>query len=107
MVADIILDQVSEQRRIIIDTKFTSILTPGWYRETLRSGYLYQIYAYLRSQEHDDDGPSNRAEGLLFHPAIGELMDETVTIQGHSVRFATIDLSASAKQIRSQLLKDG
>jgi 5-methylcytosine-specific restriction enzyme subunit McrC len=105
MVADIILDQVSEQRRIIIDTKFTSILSPGRYRETLRSGYLYQIYAYLRSQEHGSDGPSDHAEGLLLHPAIGELVEETVAIQGHSIRFATVDLSASAKQIRTQLLK--
>ena len=32
-------------RRIIIDTKFNSIVTKGWYRdETLCSGYIYQIY---------------------------------------------------------------
>jgi len=43
-------------RRIVIDTKFNAVLTPGWHREkTLRSGYIYQIYAYLRSQEDNGD----------------------------------------------------
>jgi 5-methylcytosine-specific restriction enzyme subunit McrC len=51
MRTDVVLDHPSTGRRIVIDTKFTSILTSGWYREeTLRSGYVYQIYAYLRSR---------------------------------------------------------
>ena len=52
MRTDIILEQPDAGRRIVIDTKFNSVVTRGWYREeTLRSGYVYQIYAYLRSQE--------------------------------------------------------
>ena len=48
MRTDVVLDHPPSSRRIIIDTKFTSIVTRGWYREeTLRSGYVYQIYAYL------------------------------------------------------------
>ena len=36
------LEHDASDRRIVIDTKFTSILTDGWYRdETLRSGYLF------------------------------------------------------------------
>ena len=51
MRTDVVLDHAASARRIVIDTKFTSIVTSGWYREeTLRSGYVYQIYAYLRSQ---------------------------------------------------------
>jgi 5-methylcytosine-specific restriction endonuclease McrBC regulatory subunit McrC len=51
MRTDVILDYAGSGRRIVIDTKFNSLSTVGWYREeTLRSGYIYQMYAYLRSQ---------------------------------------------------------
>ena len=74
MRTDIILDSEVEGRRIVIDTKFNSVVTPGWYREeTLRSGYVYQIYAYLRSQEGNGDFLSESATGLLLHPAVGEM----------------------------------
>ena len=81
-------------------------MTSGWYREeTLRSGYVYQIYAYLRSQVGRGDALADCASGLLLHPAIGQSVDETVVIQGNPIRFATVDLTASAADIRSQLLR--
>ena len=104
MRTDVILEHEELGRRILIDTKFTSIVTSGWHREqTLRSGYLYQVYAYLRSQVGNGDLLADHAEGLLLHPAIGESVDEAVVIQGQQIRFATVDLSASAADIRSQL----
>lgn len=106
MKTDIVLDHVTSGRRIIIDTKFTSVVTGGWYRdETLRSGYLYQIYAYIHSQTGQGDSMAECACGLLLHPSIGPpLVDETVVIQGHAIRFATVDLSATTNTIREQLL---
>ena len=39
-------------QRIVIDTKFTSIVAPGQFgQQMLKSGHMYQLYAYLRSQE--------------------------------------------------------
>lgn len=106
MRTDVVLDHPILWRRIVIDTKFTSIVTNGWYREeTLRSGYVYQIYAYLRSQVGRGDALADVASGLLLHPAIGKMVDETVVIQGHPIRFATVDLSASATEMRIQLLR--
>ena len=105
MRTDVILEHDPSCRRIVIDTKFTSILTRGWYREeTLRSGYLHQIYSYLRSQAGRGDAIADRAEGLLLHPSVGGNVDETVVIQGHPIRFATVDLAASSSMIRQQLL---
>ena len=105
MRTDVVLDNPSTGRRIVIDTKFTSIVTNGWYREeTLRSGYVYQIYAYLQSQVGRGDALADCASGLLLHPAIGLSVDETVVIQGHAIRFATVDLAASVEEIRNQLL---
>jgi 5-methylcytosine-specific restriction enzyme subunit McrC len=99
------LDHPDSGRRIVIDTKFAAILVKGWYREeTLASRYLYQMYAYLHSQVGRGDTLADHASGLLLHPAIGETVDETVIIQGHSLRFATVDLTESAAQIRERLL---
>lgn len=106
MKTDIVLDEQGTGRRIVIDTKFTSILQSGWHRdETLCSAHLYQIYAYLRSQVGREDRSADHAEGLLLHPAIGDVFDESATIQGHRIRFATVDLAASAMEIRKQLLR--
>lgn len=106
MRTDVVLDNVGTGRRIIIDTKFTSIVTRGWYRdEAIRSGYLYQIYAYLRSQEGNGDPRSDTASGLLLHPSIGDMVNEAVVIQKHEIRFATLDLAAQATEIRRQLLQ--
>ncbi|MES2242565.1 MAG: 5-methylcytosine-specific restriction endonuclease system specificity protein McrC [Pseudomonadota bacterium] len=105
MRTDVVLDHAPTGRRIVIDTKFTSIVTSGWYREeTLRNGYIYQIYAYLRSQVGSGDLFADSASGLLLHPAIGQMVDESVVIQGHHIRFATVDLTASPADIRAQLL---
>lgn len=106
MRTDIILDHSDAGRRIVIDTKFNSVVKRGWYREeTLRSGYLYQIYAYLRSQEGKGDPLAENASGLLLHPSVGYMVNEAVVIQNHEIRFATVDLGSSAREIREQLLQ--
>jgi 5-methylcytosine-specific restriction enzyme subunit McrC len=106
MRTDILLEHWELGRRMVIDTKFNSLLTQGWYREkTLRSGYVYQIYAYLRSQEGNGDRLVENASGLLLHPSVGDQINESVVIQNHEIRFATVDLGASAKEIREQLLR--
>lgn len=106
MRTDIILDHPVTERRIVIDTKFNSLVTRGWYREeSLRSGYIYQMYAYLRSQEGNGDPLADNASGLLLHPSVGNMANEVVIIQKHEIRFATVDLGAKAKEIREQLLQ--
>ena len=105
MQTDIILEHRQDGRRIVIDTKFNSILTAGPHRDAvIRSANLYQIYAYLHSQENPDDRPSIHSAGILLHPAIGENVDESAVIQSHPIRFATVDLGASAPEIRRRLL---
>ena len=107
MLTDIVLDHMVYRRRIIMDTKFTSILKPGFHRDqTLASGHVYQIYAYLRSQEKRLDDPlADTASGMLLYPAIDCSVDEAVDIQGHSIRFATVNLAANPREIRHRLLE--
>jgi len=106
MKTDIMLSRKSDGDKLIIDTKFNSITTSGWYRpESIRSGYIYQIYAYLRSQEIDHDANSLNSCGMLLHPSIGNEFDESVTIQGHKIRFCTVNLAQNPIEIRNQLIR--
>ena len=53
METDIVLDPPNGGRRVVVDTKFSSILASGRFGDAsrLKSGYLYQMYAYVRSQD--------------------------------------------------------
>lgn len=104
MISDIILENDALARRIIIDTKFTSIFGRSRHREAvLKSGYIYQLYTYLRSQERPEDPLSLAAAGMFLHPSIEGDLDEIVRIQGHEIRFATVDLSQSTASILARL----
>lgn len=107
MKTDIFLENRAASRRIIIDTKFTDLLTAGHYRQnSLKSGNLYQLYAYLRSQDTILNDPLVwSAEGVLLYPVVSGMIDEAAVIQGHLMRFATVDLTASTADIRQQLLR--
>ena len=109
MRTDIVIDRRDRPERLVIDTKFTNVFGRGWYRDhTLRTSYVYQLYAYLRSQEgrnNPDAAWADHASGLLLHPAIDAQVDEAVTIQGHRIRFATVDLAASHAAIKQHLLE--
>ena len=106
MKTDIVLVDKEMNRKIVIDTKFTSILKPGRFREeTLKSAHIYQIYSYLMSQVGQGDPLADHAEGVLLHPTVGEHVDETVVIQNHPIRFLTVDLTAPTQDIRKQLMK--
>ena len=97
MQTDIEVSHAGLARRVIVDTKFTTIFTSSPYRdEVLKSGYLYQLYAYLRTQEDTRDPLSMTAEGMLLHPQVGAMIDEAFHVQGHTFRLRTIDLAAPA-----------
>ena len=44
---------------------------------------------------------------LLLHPSLEDTVDETVFIQGHGIRFGTMDLTASPTKIRRMPIRDG
>ena len=112
METDIILERPRSNRpaagrhRVVVDTKFKPILQPGRNKQPkLDSTNIYQIYAYLHSQESSDDSRSLDAEGLLLYPSVDEDYDEWVLIQDHRIRFATVDLRADSGEIRRRLLE--
>lgn len=105
MEADIVL-QHGPSRRIVIDTKFTSVLTARPYGGVgLKSAHLYQLYAYVRSQAGRGEYAADNAEGILLHPSLDRHIDEAVTIQRHRFRFVTVDLSQPSADLRNALLE--
>ena len=104
MITDIILENVKQGRRIIIDTKFTEVLTKSQHGgHRFKTGHLYQLYAYLRSQEQPNDPLSMSSDGMLLYPSIGLDVDETALIQGHRLRLVTVDLARPSQEVVSRL----
>lgn len=94
----------SPTRRIVIDTKYYSeTLTTRYDRKTFHSENLYQIYAYLRTQE-DRGGVYATAEGILLYPAVDTQLDASHEMQGHKIRVATLDLDQPWPEIERCLL---
>lgn len=108
MKTDIELLHHDRKHKLVIDTKFTHIFTSSQYKdEVLRSGYLYQLYTYLRTQEASTTDHGWRSEGMLLHPQCGGVVDAYVDMQGHRMRFKTIDLMGTAENFERQLLSMG
>ena len=105
MQTDIVLVDRDGGRELVIDTKFTGLLKPGKRdQDRFNSGHIYQMYAYLRSQEQPARAMSMTSAGLLLHPTIDVTHDEYMVVNGHAIRFATVDLAGTASEIRARLL---
>ncbi len=105
MKPDIVLQHHKTGSIIVLDTKFTkSILVKGrWDNETFDSNHIFQIYAYLKSQENCSKR-HREATGILLYPAVDRKIFEKVEIQGHKFLWATIDLAKQWQEIDHDLL---
>ena len=104
METDIIIENVQAQRRIVVDTKFNQVVTRSQFGALrFKSAHLYQLFAYLRSQEGPNDRMSIEADGILLYPSSGLDIDETALIQGHRMRFVTINLGRPSAEVVKQL----
>ena len=104
MKTDITITNNLSEERLVIDTKFKKITTPGEYRVILESENIYQIYAYVMSQHAQKNPKSLITRGMLLYPSVGQDYDESATIQGHEFKFCTVDLGDDATKIRDRLL---
>lgn len=105
MSADVVLQEATTGRTVVLDTKYTarSIVTSRWGTSIFDSAHVYQIYAYLRSQERLSDADRN-ASGILLYPTVGAELDETVSLQGHLINFKTVNLAWPWQRIEDRLL---
>lgn len=105
MKADIVFRHCQSGRVVVLDTKFTqkSLERNRFGKAVLKSDHLYQMYAYLRSQEHLSEH-HRVSEGILLYPTVQEPVSEAVELQGHSIRFESIDLRLNWSDIHTRLL---
>lgn len=105
MVPDLILQEQATGRVVILDTKFTagSLVENQWGKAVYDSSHLYQLYAYLRSQEQVSVGHRG-AEGVLLYPVVRARLSERVQLQGHVMRIETLDLGEPWEMIEKRLL---
>ena len=106
MIPDLSLKERSSGRLMIVDTKFTahSRVQNQWGKPVLDSSHLYQLYAYLRSQEHLSE-EHQRSTGILLYPAIHDTFSERIELQDHLMRIECIDLTAPWQEIEQHLLE--
>ena len=93
--------------RTVVDAKY--------YRRTLarrpngndrfHAQHVFQLYAYLRSQEERGD-VFKVARGMLVYPVTvtDGVVDETFEIQGHTMRVATLNLADEWSMIHDRLI---
>lgn len=106
MVPDLVLHETSSNRMMIIDTKFTvhSLVENQWGKPVYDSSHLYQVYAYLKSQEHLSEAHRN-AVGVLLYPAIAARLSEQIELRDHVMRIESVDLAAPWQEVERQLLE--
>lgn len=104
MKTDISLENPAAQQRIVIETKFTDALVTRDGKTTVKTDYLYQLYAYLSSQVGLGNPAADSAQGVLLFvkTAERELFDAETTVHGHRMRFISVDLAAPPAEIRAR-----
>lgn len=91
-------------RRFIIDTKFSlTSLQRFRDKESLRSGHLYQLFAYLQNLS-SIHGPEAKIDGMLLYPEIDRRLDVHYQLHGHHVFIKTINLNQEWREIHADLL---
>jgi 5-methylcytosine-specific restriction enzyme subunit McrC len=105
MIPDLIMQERQSRRIIILDTKFTasSLIENQWGKALYDSSHLYQLYAYLRSQEQLSV-EYGRAEGILLYPVVQQQFSEQVQLQDHRIRIESVDLAVAWDEVERQLL---
>lgn len=95
----------SSSALFVLDTKFTakSLVQNLWGKQQFDSSHLYQMYAYLTTQEHHSE-QHQKAVGILLYPTVHEKLSERIQLGEHTMRIECIDLSAKWQNIEDQLL---
>ena len=97
MKTDITLEKGN--RKILMDAKYYKQALQSYYdKESIHSGNLYQLTAYLRNNENPN------AEGILIYPAVKKEIATTYKMEGYTVTIVTINLNQAWTAIRADLL---
>ena len=106
MIPDIVLQEKRSGRMVVLDTKFTaqSLVENQWGKSVFDASHLYQLYAYLKSQEHVSEA-HRKAVGILLYPAVHNRFSEKVRLQDQVIRLESVDLATPWQEVERQLIE--
>ncbi len=105
MQTDTSLISHQQKRRLIIETKFTPHTFQVHYqKESIRSEHLYQLFAYLQSEQYSNAYLDWKTEGILLYPRVKEVPTVVNWIKGKKLRVCTINLNQDWEGIEGDLL---
>ena len=104
MKPDICFRKKQSNEVVFLDTKFTSqTIRNQWGNLIYHSEHLYQIYAYVKSQE----------EFVTFHPEVSGVLlypakrrnelSKTIVLPNHRIKVVSLDLTMEWQAIEKQL----
>lgn len=91
---------------LIIDAKYyTKTMQKRFEVETIHSGNLYQIFAYVKNKEYELRDKEHRVAGMLLYAKTDEEVVPNVTyrMSGNQISVKTLDLNCDFSSIREQL----
>ncbi len=95
----------SADSTLVIETKYyAEAMTTYFGKERVRSGHLYQVFAYLKNLEARD-GPDVAASGMLLYPAVRTSIRLDYKLGGHRISVCTLDLAQDWQTVRTELLE--
>lgn len=103
MMPDIVMTHKKSGKVVILDTKWKSTVTAGKDDNAVKTEDLYQMWAYISSQNHMGEGHRN-ATGILLYaqPQAGREWLKT-KIDAHPFRVETLDLTQEWQDIETSL----
>lgn len=105
MQTDVSVTNRTTNQKLIVDTKFygaTLQRNRDYDSKKFISTHLYQMYAYLRTQEENDRTHEN-TKGLILYPYVDTHLNEEILVQNYSIKLSTLDLRDPWLQIEARL----
>lgn len=103
---DLVLEEKETKRIIVLDTKYTRQTSKNQYgSDKFHSSHLYQMYAYLKTQEEVSE-QHRIASGILLYPASRSIkLNETIKLNNHTINISCVDLAEPWQEIENKLLE--
>lgn len=96
---------ISDRQVIVVETKFVpEVMLEHRGKERLRSGHLYQLFAYLQNLSAKPALRGRELSGILLYPKTTRDLDLRYLLHGHRVRVYTLDLDEHWREIERELL---
>ena len=103
---DIVMNHNSTGEIVVIDTKWYSTVVSQSYGDlTVHSSNLYQMYAYMASQDYKGETERNSTGILLYARTEKDDVDFRTKIDGHPFRVYTLDLMKEWREIEDDLVE--